>query len=189
MPLRTRRRAFQLSALLFACCLAAGCGQAEEANKLVDEMNALTTRGEEVAKQAVAKSREMQDKDFEEERAEVKKLATEQSDLFKQARDHFRQAADKAEQAGRLQVADWYRNYLSLKAQEIRKRAEVFDLSGQEGEIAASDKPLEEVNARITELEERTEQLNKEGDEITQQVKKLEEEHKDEFRNEAGNKQ
>ena len=181
-------RPVTLLALLLAACLAAGCNQTEQANKLVDEMNALTTRGEEVAKQAIARSQEMQEKDFEEEREEVRRLARESADLFRQARDQFREAADKAEQAGKLKVDDWYKNYLSLKAQEIRKRAEVFDLSSREGDIAAGDATLEEINEKITELEVRAEKLNEEGAALTAEVRRVEAEHKEDFRGEGGAK-
>lgn len=175
-------RVFASLALLLALGLGAACSETEQANKLVDEMNALTAKGGELAQQAVARSREMQEKDFAEEREEVRRLARESSSLFGQARDQYRQAADKAEQAGKLKVDAWFGEYLSLKAQQLRKVAEAYDLSGQEGEVAAGDAPLEEINQKIAELEARVARVNEENEAITARVRKIEEEHKDDIR-------
>jgi len=177
-----------LLALLLALGLAAACTQTEQANKLVDEMNALTQGGGELAQKAIARSKEMQEKDFAEEREEVRSLGREVSSLFGRARDQYRQAADKAEEASRLKVDAWFSEYLSLKAQQLRKVAEVYDLSGREGEVAAGDGTLEEINQQIADLEARVASLNKENEAITARVRKIEEEHKGDIRKEEGAK-
>lgn len=174
-------RVAALLALLLTLGLAA-CSQTEEANRLVDEMNALTTKGSETAQQAIARSQQMQEKDFAAEREEVRRLGRESASLFGQARDLFRQAADKAEQASRLKVDAWFSEYLSLKAQQLRKASEAYDLSGQEGQLAAGDGTLEEINKGVAELEARVAKLNEENEAITARVKKIEEEHKDDIR-------
>lgn len=177
-----------LLALLLTLGLAAGCGQTEQANQLVDEMNALSAKGGELAKQAIARSQEMQEKDFAAEREEVRRLGRESAAIFGQARDQYSRAADKAEQASKLKVDAWFSEYLSLKAQQLRKVAEVCDLSGQEGQAAAGDGSLEEINRQITDLEARVGRLNEESEAITARVKKIEEEHKDDIRKEEGAK-
>lgn len=171
-----------LALLLSLCGLAAACGdQTEQANKLVAEMNNLVVRGEGVARQGTAKQEELEAKDIEKERDAVKAGAREQATLFKQAADSFREAAAKADEAAKLKLADWYKNYLSLKAQQHRKTAELLDAAFERAELLAGDQPLEELDAKLSQSAERVARLSKEEEELVKQVKRVEEEHKADF--------
>jgi hypothetical protein len=171
-----------LALLLSLCGLAAACGdQTEQANKLVAEMNNLVVRGEGMARQGTAKQEELEAKDIEKERDAVKAGAREQATLFKQAADSFREAAAKADEAAKLKLADWYKNYLSLKAQQHRKTAELLDAALERAELLAGDQPLEELDAKLSQSAERVARLSKEEEELVKQVKRVEEEHKADF--------
>lgn len=184
-PRHHRRRArfpTALALLLTLCGLAAACGdQTEQANKLVAEMNNLVVRGEGMARQGTAKQEELEAKDIEKERDAVKAGAREQATLFKQAADSFREAAAKADEAAKLKLADWYKNYLSLKAQQHRKTAELLDAALERAELLAGDQPLEELDAKLSQSAERVARLSKEEEELVKQVKRVEEEHKADF--------
>ena len=184
-PRHHRRRArfpTALALLLSLCGLAAACGdQTEQANKLVAEMNNLVVRGEGMARQGTAKQEELESKDIEKERDAVKAGAREQATLFKQAADSFREAAAKADEAAKLKLADWYKNYLSLKAQQHRKTAELLDAALERAELLAGDQPLEELDAKLSQSAERVARLSKEEEELVKQVKRVEEEHKADF--------
>jgi hypothetical protein len=171
-----------LALLLSLCGLAAACGdQTEQANKLVAEMNNLVVRGEGMARQGTAKQEELESKDIEKERDAVRAGAREQATLFKQAADSFREAAAKADEAAKLKLADWYKNYLSLKAQQHRKTAELLDAALERAELLAGDQPLEELDAKLSQSAERVARLSKEEEELVKQVKRVEEEHKADF--------
>ena len=171
-----------LALLLTLCGLAAACGdQTEQANKLVAEMNDLVVRGEGMARQGTAKQEELEAKDIEKERDAVRAGAREQATLFKQAADAFREAAARADEAAKLKLADWYKNYLSLKAQQHRKTAELLDAALERAELLAGDQPLEELDAKLSQSAERVARLSKEEEELVKQVKRVEEEHKADF--------
>ncbi len=171
-----------LALLLTLCGLAAACGdQTEQANKLVAEMNNLVVRGEGMARQGTAKQEELEAKDIEKERDAVRAGAREQATLFKQAADSFREAAAKADEAAKLKLADWYKNYLSLKGQQHRKTAELLDAASERAELLAGDQPLEELDAKLSQSAERVARLSKEEEELVKQVKRVEEEHKADF--------
>ena len=171
-----------LALLLSLCGLSAACGdQTEQANKLVAEMNNLVVRGEGMARQGTAKQEELEAKDIEKERDAVRAGAREQATLFKQAADSFREAAAKADEAAKLKLADWYKNYLSLKAQQHRKTAELLDAALERAELLAGDQPLEELDAKLSQSAERVARLSKEEEELVKQVKRVEEEHKADF--------
>ncbi len=184
-PRHHRRRArfpTALALLLSLCGLAAACGdQTEQANKLVAEMNNLVVKGEGMARQGTAKQEELEAKDIEKERDAVKAGAREQATLFKQAADSFREAAAKADEAAKLKLADWYKNYLSLKAQQHRKTAELLDAALERAELLAGDQPLEELDEKLSQSAERVAHLSKEEEELVKQVKRVEEEHKADF--------
>lgn len=176
------RRALSFALVALLCVFASACGdQTEQANKLVAEMNSLVVKGEGVANQGTAKQTEIEAKDIETEREAVRTAAREQAALYREAAGTFREAAAKADEAGKLKLADWYKNYLALKAQQHRKTAELLDAMNERAELLAGDRPLEEVDAKLTQSVERIAQLSKEGDELVKQVKQVEEEHKADF--------
>ena len=184
-PRHHRRRArfpTALALLLSLCGLAAACGdQTDQANKLVAEMNNLVVKGEGLARQGTAKQEELEAKDIEKERDAVRAGAREQATLFKQAADAFREAAAKADEAAKLRLADWYRNYLSLKAQQHRKTAERFDATFERAELLTTDQSLEELDEKLSQSTDRIGKLSKEEEELVKQVKRVEEEHKADF--------
>ena len=186
-PARCRphtRRLSPLALLLLLCAVAAACGgdQTEQANKLVAEMNALVVKGEGLARQGAAKETELEAKDVEKERDAVRPIAREQAALFKQAADAMRAAGAKAEEASRFDLADWYKNYLALKARQHRKGAEILDAAIERAELLAGDQPFEALDEKMSASAERVAKLSKEEDDIVAEVKKIEEEHKADFK-------
>lgn len=178
---RARRvSTFALAALL--CAFASACGdQTEQANRLVAEMNNLVVKGEGLANQGTAKQGDIETKDIETEREAVRATAREQSALFREAAGTFREAAQRADEAASLKIADWYKNYLALKARQHRKTAELLDAMTERADLVAGEQPLEELDEKLSGSAERVAQLSKEGDELVRQVKQVEEEHKADF--------
>ncbi len=171
--------------VLLLCALALGCdllgNQTDQANRLVAEMNGLVVKGDGLARQGAAKQDEMESKDIEKERDAVRAIAREQASLYKQGAEAMREAAAKAEQASQLKVADWYKNYLSLKAQQHRKSAEVLDAAIERAELLASDQSLDEIDEKMAHTVERIAKLSKEEEELVKQAQQVEAEHKADF--------
>lgn len=181
MLLNWKRKAAFKSALVLLCGLALGCDQTEEANKLVAEMNSYAVKGEAFARQGAAKQEELESTDIEKERDVVRAIAREQAGLFKLGAESLREAAGKADEAARLKVADWYRNYLTLKAQQHRKSAETLDAATERAELLASEEPVSALDEKLSQSDKRIAKLSKEEDELIAQVKKIEDEHKADF--------
>jgi hypothetical protein len=182
-PRHGARGPWLVALLLLLLCAAAGCNdQTEQANKLVAEMNGLVVKGEGLARQGAAKESELEAKDVEKERDAVRALAREQAALFRQGADAMREAAAKAEEASRFDLADWYKNYLALKARQHRKGAEILDAAIERAELLAGDQPFQELDEKMDASAERVARLSKEEDAIVAEVKKIEEEHKADFK-------
>ncbi len=175
----------QRAALLLAA-LAAGCNnsardETEEANRLVDEMNAGAEKAEQVSRESAAKAAELDSKNPEKEGDDILRLAQEQAGRYKQTAELYRDAASKAEQASRLKTSDWYRDYLALKAQHFRKLAEVADALREDAELWVNERDLDAIGEKSAAIDERSEKLAKEAEELAKQVQKAAEEHKDEI--------
>ena len=182
--------AFLLALVLFQLGCEGGRDQTAQANRLVDEMNAVIERGEATTKQAVAREEEIQSKDIEEERAAVKAIAQQQAGLYAQSAAAFREAADKAEKAARLRIEEWFRGYLDLKARQLRKSAEILEVGRERAQVLAGDQSIEEMDDKLTVMAEQIAKLSQEEDALIKQVQKIEEERKADFRqdgNQNGN--
>lgn len=185
MPLNLKRVACFSFVLALLCFLAPGCerpgDQTEEANRLVEEMNALNAKGEIIAKQAASKEEEIGEKDVQKEGDAVHSLAQEQVGLYKQAAESYREAAARAEQASRLRINDWFKNYLTLKAQTFRKLAEAMDAGREGAELWVNERDLDVISEKRDQLGERAETLSKEAQDLSGQARKIEDEHKADF--------
>jgi hypothetical protein len=168
-------------ALLSFSMLACGADQTDQANKLVGEMNELVVKGESLAKQGAAKEDEIQSKDVEKERDQIRPLALEQAAFYKQGAESLRAAAARADEAGKLILPDWFKSYLLLKAQQHRKGAEILDAAIERAELIAGDQPYDHLDATVSQVEERMAKLSREEDELTKQAAKIEAEHKADF--------
>ena len=183
MRRHTRPRAAVLAALALLCPLAAGCSlltdQTDEANKLVDEVNSLRQRAAEIDKQAEAKEGQIAALDVAGERARINELSKEQAELYRQSAGLYREGADKAEQASRLKVDQWFKDYLGLKAQQLRKAAEITDVQRRQSEAWLGGQPFDGVKAEIERLNEEVKKLSGEMAELNQRVTKAEEENRE----------
>ena len=167
-----------LCGLTLACALA---DQTERANKFVSEMNELVLKGEALARQGAEKEPELQSKDIDKERDEVREIARQQATIYRQGANSFRAGAAKADEARKLRIPDWYKNYLSLKAQQHRKGAEILDAAIERAELLAGEQPVEEIDEKVSLVNERVATLTKEEEELTKQAAKIESDHKADF--------
>lgn len=175
------RFARTLSALVL-CFTLAGCGgrdQTDEANKLIDEANALQERVAGIAAQVDAKEEELISKDYDRERAEIERIAREQIELLKQAAALEREAITKTEQASKMRVEDWFREYVALVGQRQQKIAAMIDITRQRAEAILDNQSLENINDRRMKLSEEFDKLDREREELSKRIAAIEEQNKE----------
>lgn len=188
MHFQSKRLPVMLSVVLLLCaCITAGCNagssdQTERANILVDEMNAAKEKASAPARQAVAKGEEIEQKDVEKEGEQIQALAREQVEFYKQAAANYREAAEKAEKASGLKIDEWFKNYLELNARQLRKVTEAMDIAREEAEAWVNEDSLDAIADKREQASERAEKVSLELEELSQQVRKIEEEHKNDIR-------
>jgi hypothetical protein len=79
--------------ILFLSCFVLGCGQQQETNKLINEINAERVKAETLVKQAESKRTGAAEKSD----GEREELIEEAASLYGQISELFNQSADKAE--------------------------------------------------------------------------------------------
>lgn len=174
-------RFVRTSLVLLLCCALVGCSnrdQTDEANKLIDEANALQDRVAEVAAQVDAKEEEIVSKDYDQERAEIERLAREQIELLKQAAALEREAIAKTERAAKMRVEDWFREYVALVGQRQQKIVAMIDVTRQRAEAIINDQSLESINERRMKLSEEFDKLDQEREELSKRIAAIEEQNK-----------
>ena len=186
MPLDMKRHTAVLAALALWCSLALGCDllndQTEEVNKLVDEVNAIQAKAAALDKQAEAKEQEIAGMDAIQGRTRINELSREQAELYRQSAVLYREAADKAEQAGKLKTDQWFKDYLNLKSQQLRKAEEVTNVQRRQAEAWVGGQPFEAVKTEMARLNEEVKKLSGELSEINKRVEKTEEENKEKIK-------
>lgn len=170
-----------LVVLLAAVSLGLACGgQEDEANKLVNEANVLITKNNELITKSNALNTQLMGgevlskvEDMEKYKTDNKAKFDELISLSEQLEKNKNEAAAKFDQASKMKVDDKFKEYATLNAQELRKRAEIdkadvafFKAFLAEKDVEKGDKLIEESNKKNTDLK-------KEADEIMAKSEKL----------------
>jgi uncharacterized coiled-coil DUF342 family protein len=171
-----------------ALALAAACGvggDRDKANKMVDEANASITEGKKLFDDATSKFADAYrgTPDFE-DRAKLEAPMTDAASKFDSAAGKMREAAQKMEDASKLNLEDWYKQYLAAFAERARKEA---DIAGAYATMAKDtfDASLADDDAReakLTSGNKAIETLDRERAELQAKMDKIAEEHKSDFK-------
>ena len=117
--------------LAFGFTVACNSYEIDKANKLVDSTNSILDAANKSADEAGKQLGDMNTKlGTVEEEAELEALKTQAKTivpLIEKARDGYKDAAAKFEEASKLKLPEKYAEYLSDRAQELKKRAEATD--------------------------------------------------------------
>jgi hypothetical protein len=138
--------------------LACSTDETDKANVLVDDANKLIAEANKNVQDAETKGNEFDKKVGEiESNDDHKKVAEfgekELIPLYDTMKNNFQKAGDKFDEASKLKVNDKYKEYLSAKAVEFKKRAEYAEqlktipktLSGSKNEKEYQEKVAKEV--------------------------------------------
>lgn len=182
MNLRTNQNvsnALLAALLLLGVVLACSFGdETEKANKLVNEGNAAITEGKKLVADGEEKKSRMLQMPVA-QLADARALAREVVTAYEQAEQKAKEAAGKFEEASKLKVNDKFKEYLSLKAKEYNKRAELMEtLKGTPQALIDSENRASFVS-RANESNKKAEGLAKEADDFEAQADKLQKDNAD----------
>jgi hypothetical protein len=171
-----------------ALALAAACGlggDRDKANKMVDEANASIEEGKKLFDDATTKFKDAftGTSDFE-ERASLEAPMKDAAAKFESAAGKMREAAQKMDDAAKLDLEDWYKQYLSTFALRARKEAEI---AGAFATMAKDsfDASIDSEDTRATKMSASNDtitKLDKEREELQAKMEKIAAEHKDDFK-------
>jgi hypothetical protein len=170
-----------LVVLLAVISLSWACdgGQTDEANKLVNEGNDITNKTNEGIIKASNLTKELlgenmtKAEDLEKYKADNKAKFDELVKLSEQNEKGFNDAAAKFEQAAKLKVDDKFKEYLNVRAQEFKKRAEIEKADNTFVKAFLAEKEAEKADALIGDSNKKSDGLKKEADDLKAKSEKI----------------
>lgn len=151
----------------------AGMGTGANANKLIAEINELSTRARELIDRGNQKEVELAAKSFSTDRAQMTKLAQEHMDILAESASFWRAAAEKAESAEKLGLSGKHKQYFNLIGQYSRKCGELLDAMRERSAALLSAEPVVTIQSMRDEAQKRADKLHHEVDEIQKAIDKL----------------
>jgi hypothetical protein len=187
MSPRFRYRTFLM---LLVLALAAGCkfkfggDDTDDANKLIGEAKAGIAAADKMAQDAYTKYQSYANaetmRNFPSNRDDIRPAAQQSADLFgKSAAAYREQVISKLEAAGKLDIKDKFREYITLKAEAFRKLADSKD-AGKELALAPLDPSLttgDELLAKSREIDARINDTVKQFEEVNERANKVQQEN------------
>jgi hypothetical protein len=162
--------------LSFACGL---LGQVDEANKLVDEANAIIKGyNEDSAKSGKLLTELLGEnlkgtEDIEEYKTENKAKFDELVSLNTKLEKSGADATAKFDQASKLKLDDKFKEYLGLKVQEMTKRVEVDKMTSAFVKSFLEAKDVAKVNTVIGDYNKKSADTQKQADELMAKADKI----------------
>jgi hypothetical protein len=172
---------------VFCLIIAAGCGavstriETANANKLTEEANA--------ANAEAAKSLEEVNKRFAQlfsgditldDRKKLEPTAKDAVESIDKAKAKLNEGISKLDQASKLGIEPWHKEYLSTMAASYRNSDQMADLLKQMAQLYMDySLDVETLQAKYKELVDKSEKLDKESAEISAKIKNIEDANKD----------
>jgi hypothetical protein len=163
-----------IAALGFACG-----GQTDEANKLVNEGNAIIAKNNEVTAKKSSMITELlgenmtKAEDLEKYKADNKAKFDELGKTIESAEKGFNDAAAKFEAAAKLNVDEKFKEYLNVTVQEFKKRAEIEKNTGTFLKAFLAEKDAEKADALVGDYNTKSASMKKEADDLTAKADKI----------------
>lgn len=170
--------------LVVAAVLACNFGdETDKANKLVDEGNTAIQDAKKYYADAEEKKEKMitavdaikGDADLEAARAMAKDVIT----AYDKTKSKCEEVAKKFEEASKLKVNDKFKDYLTIKVSEFKKRAEIVDAAKGTPQALIDSKDKATFISAAKSTNEKVEKLSKEADDFAAQAEKVQKENKD----------
>lgn len=147
-------------------------GMRNNINQVINEVNAINARAQELIERANEKEAEIAGKDFHRDREVVNKIAREHMDILAESAAQWRAAAEKAEAVAKSSSGK-QKQYLSLIAQYNLKCAELLDVMRERSSALLSSDAFEDIEKKRGEAQNRGAKLRQELDEIQKAIYQL----------------
>ncbi|HEY0458872.1 MAG TPA: hypothetical protein VGC97_06930 [Pyrinomonadaceae bacterium] len=156
--------------LIFAGLACSG-DETDKANAMVDEANKFIAEGNKNVEEADRKGKEfdkkVEDISSNEEHDKVSDWGkTELLPIYDKMKDNFEKAGEKFSAASKLKVNDKFKEYLDVKAQEFKKRAEYAESLKAIPKTMTDSKDEKEYNEKVKSNVEKAQKLLKEAQEL-----------------------
>lgn len=181
-----KNNAWLVLVLLIGLSLACGLNdQSDEANKLVDEANAIIEKNNVLVDKSNKLFTELMGdnltkvKDIEAYKEKNKSKFDELISLKEQIEKSGAESTDKFEQASKLKVSKEYKEYLDIKIQELKKRADAHKLIAPFVKAFLQTKDVEKINKQIEDYEKESAAIAKEADDLLKKVEQFEKDNAD----------
>lgn len=170
--------------LMVAAVLACNLGdETDKANKLVDEGNAAVSDAKKYVTEAEEKKQKMMSAvdaiKVEADLEAARGLAREAIAAYDKTKAKCEEVASKFEEASKLKVNEKFKEYLTIKVKEYRKRAEVVDTAKGTPQALIDSKKKESFMSSAKSNAEKVDKLDKEADDLAAQADKVQKENKD----------
>ena len=142
-------------------------------NNLVAQVNVIQAKANDLVDRLNLKDRELNAKDFNNDRAEVARIAREEVDLLNEASALLLTASDKVGHATNSKLGEKYQRYLDLIGRYYAKFAEVLAAKREQTEMLLGNESYDVVIARRNEIQKRIDKLQQEADDLQQQAMKV----------------
>lgn len=173
---------FLATGLALAC---SGGSDMSKANQLVDQANAADAEGGKSLEEANKRLSQLFSNDVTfEDRKKLEPTAKDTVASIDKAQAKIQEAIQKLDEARKLNVPDWYKEYLSALVDRYRNTDMLVDVIKDMAKayMDYSITEPEALLARYKELQAKMEKVTKDGNDLDAKVKKIEEANKDKFK-------
>jgi hypothetical protein len=184
----TRRKAILILTLILTLGFMLACnlgGDLAKANKVRDETNPIVAEANKGFMDADAKLGQLYTGKLDvAERQRQEPVAKDILNALDKSQSAYNTAAQKMGDAGQLKLEPWHKEYLDLKAQDYRKSSEVADVYKELIKLYL-DYSITDPKVFVQkhdELAAKTQKLLAEARELEAKADKLEQDHKDQFK-------
>jgi len=168
-----------IAVLLAITGLGMACDEADDANKLVDEANAIVTKSNDSSSKITSLYNDLlgdklvKSADVEKYKVENKGRFDELIGLIDRDEKDLNDVAAKFEKASTLKVSDKFKEYTSLSSQQFKKRTENRKAMGIFIKAFLAEKDTTKRNQLGDEFDKRSAELGKEGDALSEKADKI----------------
>jgi hypothetical protein len=169
--------------LIFIVGLACSSDDTAKANKLVDAANETIKDANKNAEDGLAKVYGVETMipkiKSQNDLTSVRSVATECISILNKAKDKFKEADSQLEEAGKMSINEKFKEYIDLKAQEMKKRSEAMETAVREPQALIDTNSVSEYAFKAKSITESFKSLRQEADDLAKKADKLQEENKD----------
>ena len=169
--------------LIFTVALACSNDQTQKANSLVDDANVSITDANKNSDDGLAKVYSMEAMlpriKSQNDLNLARSVANDCIPILTKAKDKYTEAASKLEDAGKMSINEKLKEYLDLRAQEMKKRSEAMEAAVREPQALIDSNSVSEYTFKVKSITESFKNLRQAAEDLAKKADKVQEENKD----------